>query len=158
SIKARLVHGEPEAQRFHQNKNAAYSAMAELLIAENKIADALMYAERMRMNSLGDIFQRARITTAMTSGEQEQELKFERSALAVKGQMAREREKREPNLERYAALDLKFQKAIEDYRSFEAALYKSHPALKAFRGESPLQNVDAASELIDSFTALLEFV
>ena len=159
SIKAKLVHGEPDAQRFHQNKNAAYSAMTELLIAENKIPDALLYAERARMNSLGDIFQRARITTAMTQGEEEQELKLERAAVAVKAQIAHERAKREPNLERYASLDLKLQKAIEDYRSFEASLYKSHPVLKALRCENPLQNLDAANELItDSSTALLEFV
>ncbi len=159
SMRGRLVHGEPDAQHFFQTKNAAYSAMMELLIAQNKVAEAFSYAERMRANSLSDIFQRAQITNSMTQAEQEQERKLERAVVATKAQMAHEREKQHPNLQRYATLDLRLQKSLGDYRAFEAALYAAHPRLKTFRGEAAPQGLEAAAALLsDSSTAFLEFV
>lgn len=159
SMRGRLVHGEPDAQHFFQNKNAAYSAMMELLVAQNKVAEAFSYAERMRANSLVDIFQRAQITRLMAPAEQEQERKLERTVVATKGQMAHEREKQHPNLQRYATLDLRLQKSLGDYRAFEAALYAAHPRLKTFRGEAAPQGLEAAAALLsDSSTAFIEFV
>jgi len=159
SMHSKLVRGEPDAQRFFQNKNAAYSAMMELLVAQNKVGDAFAYAERMRANSLIDIFQRAQITRSMLPAEVEQERKLERTVVATKAQMAHEREKKQPNLERYATLDLRLQRSLGDYRAFEAALYASHPRLKTLRGEVAPQGLeDAASLLPDSSTAFIEFV
>jgi CHAT domain-containing protein/tetratricopeptide (TPR) repeat protein len=159
SMRSKLVHGEPDAQHFFQNKNAAYSAMMELLLAQNNVADAFSYAERMRANSLRDVFQRVHITNSMSQPEQEQERRLERTALAVKAQMAHEREKEHPNLERYAALDLRFQKALRDYRAFEAALYSGHPRLRTLRGEAAPPGLEAAAALLsDPSTAFIEFV
>jgi CHAT domain-containing protein/tetratricopeptide (TPR) repeat protein len=158
-MRSKLVHGEPDAQHFFQNKNAAYSAMMELLIAQNKVAEAFSYAERMRVNSLVDIFQRTQITNSMTPAEVEQERRLERAVVAAKAQMAHEREKKRPNLERYATLDLRLQKSLEDYRAFETALYAAHPRLKTLRGEAPPQGLQAAAALLpDSSTAFIEFV
>jgi tetratricopeptide (TPR) repeat protein len=158
-MRTRLVHGEPDAQHFFQNKNAAYSAIVELLVAQNKVTEAFSYAERMRANSLIDIFQRAQIVKSMTPVEVEQERKLERTVIAIKARMASEREKRPPNLERYAALDLRLQKALGDYRSFESTLYSAHPKLKSLRAEAgPPGFEDAAAWLTDSSTAFLEFV
>jgi tetratricopeptide (TPR) repeat protein/CHAT domain-containing protein len=159
SMRSKLVHGEPDAQHFFRNKNAAYSAMMELLVAQGKITEAFAIAERMRANSLSDIFQRAQITRSMTPAEQEQERKLERTVIVTKAQMAREREKKQPNLQRYASLDLRLQKALGDYRSFETALYASHPRLKTLRGEAAPQGLQEAATLVpDSSTAFLEFV
>ena len=158
-MRAGLVHGEPEAQHFFQNKNAAYSAMVELLVAQNKVSEAFSYAERMRANSLIDTFQRAQIIKSMTPAEVEQEQKLERTVIAIKARMANEREKKQLNLERYAALDLRLQKSLGDYRSFESALYAAHPRLKILRAEAaPPGLEDAAAWLTDSSTAFLEFV
>ncbi|HLF83779.1 MAG TPA: tetratricopeptide repeat protein [Blastocatellia bacterium] len=158
-MRGKLVHGEPDAQHFFQNKNAAYSAMMELLIAQNRIAEAFSYAERMRVNSLIDIFQRAHITRSMTPAEVEQESKFERTVIATKAQMAHEREKRQPNLQRYATLDLRLQESLGNYRAFETALYAEHPRLKTLRSEaSPRGLQDAAALLSDTSMAFIEFV
>jgi len=158
-MRSKLVHGEPDAQHFFQNKNAAYAAMMELLVAQNKVAEAFSYAERMRANSLIDIFQRAQITNSMTQAEQEQERKLERTVVATKSQMAHERDKQHPNLQRYATLDLRLQQSLGDYRAFEAALYAAHPRLKALRGETAPQALEAAAALLsDSSTAFIEFV
>jgi CHAT domain-containing protein len=159
SMRSKLVRGEPDAQHFFQNKDAAYSAMMELLVAQNKVADAFAYAERMRANSLIDIFQRAQITRSMLPAEVEQERKLERTVVATKSRMAHEREKKQPNLQRYATLDLRLQESLGDYRAFEAALYASHPRLKTLRGEAAPQGLeDAAALLPDSSTAFIEFV
>jgi CHAT domain-containing protein/tetratricopeptide (TPR) repeat protein len=158
-MRSKLVHGEPDAQHFFQNKNSAYSAMMELLIAQNKIADAFLYAERMRANALIDIFQRAQITNSMSPGEVALERKLARAVVATKAQMAHEREKKQPNPQRYATLDLRLQQALEDYRQFETALYAAHPRLKTLRGEGgPPRLEEGAALMSDSSTALLEFV
>ncbi|HXI90853.1 MAG TPA: CHAT domain-containing tetratricopeptide repeat protein, partial [Blastocatellia bacterium] len=159
SMRSKLVRGEPDAQHFFQTKNAPYSAMMELLVAQNKAADAFAYAEHMRANSLTDIFQRAQITKSMTSAEVEQERKLERTVVATKAQMSHEREKKQPNLQRYATLELRLQQSLGDYRAFEAALYASHPRLKTLRGEAAPQGLeDVAALLPDSSTAFIEFV
>ena len=159
SMRSKLVHGEPDAQRFFQNKNAAYSAMMELLVAQNKVPDAFSYVERMRANSLVDTFQRVQITKSMTPAETEQERKLERLIVTTKAQMSREREKRQPNLQRYATLDLRLQKSLADYRAFESALYAAHPRLKTLRGEAAPQGLEEAANLLaDSATAFIEFV
>ena len=159
SMRGKLVHGEPDAHHFFQNKNAAYSAMTELLIAQDKVPEAFSYAEQIRANSLVDNFQRASITRSMTPLEVEQERKLERTVLATKAQMAHERDKRPPNLQRYATLDLRLQQSLADYRAFENTLYAAHPRLKTLRGEAlPAGLEEAAALLSDSSTAFLEFV
>ena len=159
SMRGKLVHGEPDSLQFFQNKNAAYAAMMEILVAQNKIPDAFAYAERIRANTLIDIFQRAPITRSMTTAEVEQERKLERLVITTKAQIAHEREKKEPNLQRYAGLDLRLQKSLSDYRTFEATLYAAHPGLKALRGEAAPQGLENAANLLsDSSTAFLEFV
>ncbi|HKA17298.1 MAG TPA: tetratricopeptide repeat protein [Blastocatellia bacterium] len=158
-MRSKLVHGEPESQHFFQNKNAVYAAMMENLVAQNKIQDAFAYAERIRANTLIDIFQKAPITRSMTAAEAEQERRLERLVVTTKSQMAREREKKEPNLQRYASLDLRLQKSLSDYRAFEAALYAAHPRLKTLRGEAEPQGLENAATLLsDSSTVFLEFV
>ena len=159
SMRSNLVHGELDSQHFFQNKNAVYAAMIEVLVAQNKIQDAFSYAERIRANTLIDIFQMAPITRSMTAAEAEQERKLQRLVVTTKTQMAREREKKEPNLQRYASLDLRLQKSLSDYRAFEAALYASHPRLKILRGEAAPPGLENAATLLsDSSTAFLEFV
>ena len=158
-MRSKLVHGEPDAHQFFQNKNAAYSAMMEVLVAQNKITEAISYAEQMRSNTLIDVFQRAHITTSMNQTEVEQERKLERTVIAIKAQMAHEKEKRQPNLQRYATLELRLQKALADYQTFETTLYTAHPRLKALRGETAPPALErVASILADSSTAFLEFV
>lgn len=158
-MRSKLVHGEPDAQHFFQHKNAAYSAMMELLVAQNQVAEAFSYAERMRASSRSDIFQRAQITNSMTPAEVEQEQKLERTVVATKAQMAHEREKKRPNLQRYATLDLRLQKSLGDYRAFETALYIAHPRLKTLRGEAAAPGLeDAAALLSNPSTAFIEFV
>ena len=158
-MRSKLVHGEPDAQRFFQNKNAAYAAMMELLVAQNRVPDAFSYAERMRANSLIDIFQQAQITRAISPPEADQERRLERLVVTTKAQMARERERKQPNLQRYATLDLRLQKSLGDYRAFEAALYAAHLRLKTLRGEAPPQGLeDVAGLLSDTSTAFIEFV
>jgi CHAT domain-containing protein len=158
-MRDKLVRGEPDAQHFFQTKNAAYLAMMELLVSQNKFADAFSYAERMRANSLSDIFQRAQITNSMTPDEREQERKLERTVVAIKARMTHERERLHPNLEQYATLDLRLQRSLQNYRAFETTLYAAHPRLKTLRGEAtPRTLEDGAGLLPDSSTAFMEFV
>ncbi|HSB11925.1 MAG TPA: tetratricopeptide repeat protein [Blastocatellia bacterium] len=159
SMRETLVHGEPDAQRFFQSRNAAYVAMLELLVAQNKAPEAFAYAERIRANSLIDMLQRVQITKSMTSIEAEQERKLERAVIAVKAQMNHQRERTRPDLQRYATLQLRLQRSVEDYRAFENALYAAHPMLRALRGEGgSFKPESAASLLRDPGVALLQFV
>jgi CHAT domain-containing protein len=159
SMRARLVRGERDAQRFFQSKNTAYLAMMEALIAQNKVSEAFVYAERMRANTLLDILQRAPITKSLAAPEQEQERRVQNSIAAIKTQLAHERERKRPDEARLNNLDGALQKALRDYRELETRLYAGHPRLKTLRGEgSPITPEDACALLTDSSTAAVEFV
>ncbi|MFY9573672.1 MAG: CHAT domain-containing tetratricopeptide repeat protein, partial [Blastocatellia bacterium] len=157
-MRSRLVRGEREAQQFFRAKNAAYLAMMELLIAQNRVAEALGYADRVRTNTLLDILQRAQINKAMSGPEQEQERLAQSSALAVKAQISHERERKRPDEQRLHVLEERLQRALRDYRGYENRIYAAHPGLKALRGEAdPLRLDDASTVVADSSTALLQF-
>jgi len=157
TARANLVHGDPEAQHFFQTRNAPYSAMLELLVSQNKVPEAYSYAERIRSNNLFDTLQRSRITNSMTVEETEQERKLERAVIAIKAEMNQERDRARPDIQRHATLQLRLQKALDDYHSFESRLYSTHPNLRGLRGEGPEASVENADLLPDSTTALLEF-
>lgn len=159
TMRNKLVRGEPDAQHFFRSRNAAYLAMMELLVGQNKVAEAFACAERIKANSLADILQRAQIPGAMTAVDEQRERKFVNAVVATKAQINHERERKRPDEQRLSNLNVRLQKALEDYHSFESRHYATHPRLKTLRGETfELRPEDAIALLPDSTTALIEFV
>jgi CHAT domain-containing protein len=135
--------------------------MMELLLAQGKTPEAFAYAERVKANRLVDVMESGgtRLTKTMTASEQQQERRLENQIISFKAQIARERERRDPEAQRLAALTDGLQKTQGDYRAFEAKLYAAHPLLKAARGESLLAKPEAPSARFDDpQSAMLEFI
>jgi CHAT domain-containing protein/Tfp pilus assembly protein PilF len=161
TLRAQVAGGEQEQQRFFEDKVSPYHAMVELLITQKNMAEALAYAERARARVLLDVLHSGRIniTKAMTSQEQEQELKLNNLLISLNAQLYRENLRPQPDSARQAELKSQLQKARLDFEAFQTNLYAVHPELKTQRGEAqPLKIEEASALLPDAKTALLEFV
>ena len=120
--RTRLVGPDQEAQRFFQDKSSPYTAMIELLIAENRPEEAISYAERIKSHTLLDVIEsgRVRVTAAMTAREQNYERRFNkqchfaqlpRSRASVSGSA--------PDRPRLTKLNDAFEKSLYQYSSFK---------------------------------------
>lgn len=162
-LRGQVAGGEQDRQRFFENKLAPYSQMVESLIAQNKDADALAYAERAKGRVLLDVLRngRAQINKAMTRAEREQELKLTSALVALNTQLSGQQLQEEnPDEARLAALNARLEKTRLEYESFQTNLYATHPELKVQRGETPPLSLHEAAQLLpsDGHTALLEYV
>ncbi|MEW6210360.1 MAG: CHAT domain-containing tetratricopeptide repeat protein [Acidobacteriota bacterium] len=161
TLRSQVAGGEQEQQRFFESKVTAYHAMVELLIAQNKTAEAFSYAERAKGRVLLDVLHSGRIniTKAMTAEEQEQQLKLNNLRVSINDHLYRENLRPQPDPVRLAELKSQLQKARLDFEAFETNLYAAHPELKTRRGQAqPLRLEEASRLLPDAKTALLEFV
>lgn len=161
SMRARLIGADQEPQRFFQDKSSPYTAMVELLIAENRPEEALNYAERIKAHTLLDVIEsgRVRINTAMTAREQSQERSLINNIISLGSQTTREKQRKRPDQPRLIKLNGEFKKAINEYAIFKKRLYAAHPQLRAQRGEAPALKFEEAGNLFsDSQTAMLEYL
>ena len=161
-LRGQVAGGEQDQQRFFENKLAPYLQMVELLIVQNKPAEALAYAERAKGRVLLDVLRhgRANITGAMTRAEQEQELKLNSELIALNTQLSGQRLQSNPDEAEFADLNARLEKTRLEFESFQTNLYATHPELKVQRGETTPLSLKEAAHLLpaDGNTALLEFV
>ena len=157
TMRSRVAGGEQEQQSFFEARVSPYYAMVELLIAQNNVSDALAYAERAKGRALLDVLQSGRInvTKAMTAKEQEQERDLVREIVTLNSQISREGL---PASDRLASLKARLEKARLNYEAFQTNLYAAHPKLKAQRVQTPPLSLAETSDMLDSKTALLEYV
>jgi len=161
TMRTQIAGGEQEAQRFFANKLSPYLAMVDLLVTENKVAEALTYAERAKARVLLDALHNGRvnITKAMTAQEQEQERGLNNQLVSLNTQIFRENQREKPDKARVEALEKDLQKTRLEYEAFETNLYAAHPELKVRRGEAEILTLEEARALLpDAGTAALKFV
>lgn len=161
TMRAQVTGAEQDSQRFFENKLSPYLALAELLIRQNDVGEALTYAERAKARVLLDVLRGGRpgVNKAMTAQEQEQERQLTGRLLSLNSQTHRESLRAEPDQSRLADLKARLHTARRDYEGLQTRLYASHPELKVKRGETPpLKPEEAASLLPDARSALLEYM
>lgn len=161
TMRVQAVGGEQEAQRFLESKISPYLAMVNLLLSENNLPEAFVYAERAKGRVLLDVLHsgRANITKAMTAQEHERERVLNNQIVSLNTQVFRERQRDEPDKTRVEATEKELEKARLEYEAFEASLYAVHPELKVKRGEAEILKLDEAGAFLpDAGTAALEFV
>lgn len=152
--------GERDEQRFFEAYVLPYYSMVELLVGQNRLYEALAYAERAKGRVLLDVLQsgRANVTKSMTAAEQAQERRLSNEMVSLNAQIGRERQQTVPDTKRLDDLEKRVQKARRDNEAFETSLYASHPELKLRRGEAHIIEPTQAVELLpDARTALLEY-
>jgi CHAT domain-containing protein len=161
SMRAQAAGNEQQRQYFFADKISPYSEMVALLVAQNRPAEALMYAERAKARVLLDVLGtgRSNITKALTPGEQAQERKLRQELSTLNAQAQREAAQTRPDALRLAALHKQLDRARLDLDAFTNVLYSLHPELRLQRGDAPPSTVEQLSDLLHvSNTALVEYV
>jgi len=161
ALRTQVAGGEQEQQRFFESKVSPYHAMVDLLIAQDKRAEALTFAERAKARVLLATLQtgRVNITKAMTSQEQQQERGLNGQLVSLNAQIYREAIG--PQAERAHLTELKAQlkKARLDFEALQSNIYAAHPELRVHRGETRALNLEEAKDLLrDAQGVLLEYV
>lgn len=165
TVRGQVAGGEREQQQFFENKVSPYHKMVGLLIADNKLSDALAYAERAKARALLDVLQSGRVNAAsliakaMTETERERQRALNNELVSLNTQILRAASVSEPQPTHLADLKANLQKARLDYEAFRTSLYAAHPELRAKRGEAQVVTLEEARALLpDANAALLEFV
>jgi CHAT domain-containing protein len=156
SVRRDVAGGDAERARFFEGAVDAYYDLADLLIAQNRPAEALRVAERAKGRALLDVLTggRAEVAKEMTAAERSKE----RALLAALGE-ANARHAVATGPTESAATAEGQKKARLEYEAFLAELYTAHPTLRLKRSgpARPLGDVELAALLPDSRTALVEF-
>src|SRR5262249_9800842 len=92
TLRAQVVGGAQDRQRFFEDKLYPYQGMVDLLVAQNQSSAALAYAERAKARTLLDVLYSGRINVskAMIAAEQEQEREFNDRLVSLNTQISRE--------------------------------------------------------------------
>jgi CHAT domain-containing protein len=160
-LRAQLIGGEQERQRFFENKSEPYDEIIELLVAQNQTAEALAYAERFKGRVLLDNLQSGKIniSRAMSAQELEKERRFRSELISLNTRLTRENQKDKSDETLLRDLQARLQKTRQEYEDFQFQLYGSHPELKVQRGDIQPITLDDVSRLLpDANSGLLEFV
>ncbi len=149
---------ELETQLFLENKVASYNALVDLLIRQGKPLDALLYAERAKGRVLLDALRDGKpdLAKALTPVEKAETQRLNRRISEINDTIRKQEMADSSSLNSlYAQLDA----ARVEYRSFQDALYVTHPNLKIRSGHTAsLSTADLNGLTADGDTAYLEYV
>jgi CHAT domain-containing protein/Tfp pilus assembly protein PilF len=160
-LRAQTAGGPEDRQRYFEQRLYAHYGMLSLLVSENQIQEALVFAERAKARTLLDVLQDGRVSVqkAMTAEELEQERRLKSELTRLNTQLTNLSQGYKPDAERAGEIKSRLEKARLNYEAFQTALYVAHPELKVQRGEAPLINRQELTALLPTpTTALLEYV
>jgi CHAT domain-containing protein/Tfp pilus assembly protein PilF len=148
-------------QSSERNSSYPFIALMSLLIDQNKIADALSFAERAKAQVLRNILRSgdAKIVKEETADEQEEELRLAGILLSLTTKLNQENQRDPVDHALKESLDARLRKARLEYGEFQAKLYKTHPKLRVYRGALAPPTPETIKALVpDANTALAEYV
>jgi CHAT domain-containing protein len=158
SLREQVAGSELETQLFLENKVASYSALVDLLVKQGKPLDALRYAERAKGRVLFDVVRDGKpdAAKALTPAEKAETQNLNRKISEINDAIRKQEIGDSSSLNSlYAQLDA----ARVEYRSFQDALYVTHPNLRIRSGHiASLTAADLNGLTADGDTAYLEYV
>jgi CHAT domain-containing protein/Flp pilus assembly protein TadD len=152
---------EQERVAFFEDKVEAYQAMAEVLLSQKRVMEALTYSEQAKSRALLDIVQNGQVAGGkmMSSNEREAEQKLKSEIYLLNSQLMIERRKTLPDRNSEISLIDRLKDARFNYDTFRTNLYASHPWLRLRRVDFPSLSQEMCDFLLqDPHTALLEFL
>jgi CHAT domain-containing protein len=158
ALRTQVAGGIEERQRYFEAGMQAHHGLLNVLVKENRPADALMLAERAKARALLDILQQGRVSVqkSMTVKEQDEERQLKSQLTQLNRELARVKQSDPAHV---TEAETQLEKARLNYEAFQNALYASHPELKTQRGEAPIINSrELAGLLPNSSSVLLEYV
>jgi CHAT domain-containing protein len=159
-MRSQVAGGAQDTQRFIQERIGPYYSMTELLISQNKFAEALDFTERAKGRVLLDVLQSGRLSVnkSMTAEEQARERSLTNDLVALNSQLTAAKQQPQPDARRVAELESQLQRTRLDHEAFETGLYVSHPELRLKRGLAQTVNLRKAAQLLpDAKSALIEY-
>lgn len=150
---------EVERQLFFENKVSSYNSLIDLLLKQGRVVDAFLYAERAKGRVLLDALNGGKVdlAKALTSSEKKESERLNRRISEI-NDLIRSQEAKSASAST-TALYTQLDAARLDYRSFEDALYASHPELKVRSGRTAaLTAADMNSLGLDRDCAYFEYV
>ncbi len=160
-MRAQVAGQEQERQIFFENKVTPYNLLVELLVKQNKLADALIVAERAKGRVLLDVLRDGKIdlASALTPAEKEEAARLNRNISELNERVRNEQTNTRPDATALSQLFNQLDEARLKYESYQNALFASHPEFNARRGNIAALTSENVNELTrDSNTAYLEFV
>jgi len=156
------IAGDLQQQQFFFGKRiGAHHLVIDLLVKQNRITDAMHYAERAKARVLYDLLRdgHSQPNSLLTEEERSEEQRVNREIATLNGQMREEKAKPQPDDPHLEELQAKLNATRNQYAAFRDLVVASHPELKAQPSvPAPLLPKDLNRLLPDSRTALLEFV
>jgi CHAT domain-containing protein/tetratricopeptide (TPR) repeat protein len=160
SLRADVAGGEQEQHQFFAEKVTPYQQMAEMLVEQNHVTEALAFVERAKGKALLDVLRggRIRITKAMTATERDREEQLEAELVSLNNEVQQETQQAKPDQEHLNDLKRRLEQARVEFDQFQTTLYANHSELRVQRGQvAPVTLVDAA-HLLPENGAVLEFL
>lgn len=159
SLRQQVVGGETASQQFFALRQEPFYLMVELLVQQNRNAEAFHYAERIRARVLLDVLQSGRIelTKHMSSAETTKERDLKTELMISNASLRKEKEKEKPDSVRIKELASQIQNTRMSLEAFQANLYANHPFLKMQRAEIPSINAEKIGSLLSTEEAILEY-
>jgi len=161
ALRREVAGGEQQQQSFLENRLSPWFGMIDVLVSQQKYAEALTFAEQSKARVLLDALQtgRTNLRKSWSKDEQEAEERQRLKLVTLNSQLTMESRRDKPDASRVAELKSAVEKARLEYEDFETRLYVTHPELRLQRGETPIIKAqELASFLPDASSALLEYV
>jgi CHAT domain-containing protein/Tfp pilus assembly protein PilF len=161
SLRREVGGGEQQQQSFLENRLSPWLAIIDLLVSQEKFAEALTFAEQSKARVLLDALQtgRANLRLSRSKEEQDGEEQQRLRLVTLNSQLTAELRREKPDVSRVNELKAGVEKARLEYEDIETRLYVSHPELKVQRGEAPIIKAEELAALLpDTSIALLEYV
>lgn len=161
TLRREVAGGEQQQMSFLEGRLSPWYDMVDLLVSQQKYAEALTFAEQSKSRVLLDALQSGRtdLRKSWSKEEQQAEEELRLRLVALNSQFTTEVRKDKPDVKRVAELKSAVEKTRLEYEDFETRLNVAHPKLRVQRGEAPIIKTDELAALLpDASSALLEYV
>ena len=161
ALRREVAGGEQQQQSFLENRLSPWFGLIDVLVSQQKYAEALTFAEQSKARVLLDALQtgRTNLRKSWSKEEQEAEERQRLKLVMLNTQLTTESRRDKPDASRVAELKSAVEKTRLEYEDFETRLYVTHPELRLQRGETPIVKAqELGSFLPDASSALLEYV
>lgn len=161
ALRREVAGGEQQQLSFLEGRLSPWYDMVDLLVSQQKVAEALTFAEQSKSRVLLDALQSGRtdLRKSWSKEEQQAEEELRLRLVSLNSQFTTEVRKDKPDAKRVTELKTAVEKVRLEYEDFETRLNLAHPKLKGQRGEAPIVKTDELAALLpDASSALLEYV
>ncbi len=161
ALRREVAGGEQQQQSFLENRLSPWFGMIDVLVSQQKYAEALTFAEQSKARVLLDALQTGRVNPrgSWSKEEQEAEERQRLKLVTLNSKLTTESRSDKPDASRVAEFKSAVEKARLEYEDFETKLYVTHPELRLQRGDAPIVKAEELAAFVpDASSALLEYV